>query len=244
MSSYLTVHIEYKRDGKWNLLKMYGPHINRVTTRRYSDGTTEEIEEEPTGGILPDGTKLDVHDNSWHQGIIRDLFCSRTFESEESLCDRGLPTDMSDELSAKFKEMEKEATSDDDGINRKWWYSESYCTLAELSAAVEKRLDKFKEDLSKYNDLLYNNKTNSKLDEILCLLDPSIKTKNSSTDDYDKEDDEYYETDYEEQIDYLWDEEFYDILWLKNFCSNIYSYAEEFAEIYNDNDIRIVVYID
>ncbi len=248
MSSYLSVFIEYKKNNKWNLLKLYGPHIKRIT--KYNENGKWVEEEDSPDLISQDGIKLDLHDHIWYQGIVRDFFNSGSFESEESICNRGLPNDISEELANKFQTMKDECTSPNE---YKWWYSESYCTLAELNSAVENRLTKFKEDLSKYTNLFYNNKTNQKLDKILNLLEPDDRCKNNDKDkdkastavkdddnNIDVTDDANY---YEEQINYLWNEDFFDILCLRFFVSRIYAYAEDFAEVYHENDVRIITYI-
>jgi hypothetical protein len=248
MSSYLSVFIEYKKNNKWNLLKLYGPHIKRIT--KYNENGKWVEEEESPDLVSQDGIKLDLHDHIWYQGIVRDFFNSGSFESEENICDRGLPKDISEELTTKFQAMKDDYTSSNE---HKWWYSETYCTLSELNSAVENRLTKFKEDLSKYTNLLYNNKTNQKLDKILNLLESDGRDKNDSKDksksptiveDEGNTLDTTNDTDYyEEQINYLWNEDFFDILCLRFFVSRIYAYVEDFAEVYNENDVRIITYI-
>ena len=96
-------------------------------------------------------------------------------------------------------------------------------------------------------------KPDQKLDKILNLLEPDDRCKNNDKDkdkastavkdddnNIDVTDDANY---YEEQINYLWNEDFFDILCLRFFVSRIYAYAEDFAEVYHENDVRIITYI-
>ena len=230
MSTYLNTHVEYKKDDKWHLLKTYGPY-QHSTESRYENGKWITKEKEPDG-VLSDGTKLDAHDSDYVQGPARDFFSPNGFGIvAEGLTGRGLPDDLSDELVAKFQKMNEEIKKN--SSFGKWWYNETYCTLGELQNALDAQIEKFKSQISNYTNQIYNNKTNKKLDKILSLLDTSIKV--------DKNEEEF---DYQEILDSLWEEDFWDLMIIHSYIYNISKDIEKYVSVYRPSDVRLILYFD
>lgn len=224
MSTYLTAHIEYKKDGKWHLLKLYGPHIKH-THSQYQDGAWVDKTNDPDV-VLSDNSGLDSHDEFSYQSIIRDFFNPSSLDNAENLTDKGFPNDMSDELKQKF-----------DNITESRLYNKTYCTLSELETAVEKKFDQFRFNLNQQTAAQYNKNTNAKLDKIISILDEHSQEIRASSNSFPHED-----TDCQTSIEYLWQEEFTDIIILKQFVNYIASLAEDFVEVYNNDRVRLIMY--
>jgi hypothetical protein len=231
MASYLNAYIEYRKkdDPNWHLLKLYSPY-QKHTSSSFDGEKWTHMTDEPNA-VTTQGEKLDSHSCMWYQGSIRDFFSPISMSDVgDDFIDRGWPEDMSDELKAKFKEELTEKDSNGSRLG-KWWYNESHCTLAELHSVLDDFLSKFKSKVSRYYEKEYARKTQNKLDQILGLLSKEpVKHQ-------DEEDEEFVE-----DIDYLWDEEFFDILMLKHFVYHVHALAEDYAEIYSDHDIRLIMY--
>lgn len=231
MASYLITHIEYKKDAKWHLLKIYGPHQKRTSTVNV-DGkwVTKEVKPDV---ITEDGVELDCTTSEWHQGVIRDLFMDSYNMEENPYARRGLPKDLSDELNAEYTEMNAKAEENaKGGYSGKYWYAESYCTLSELNHMAASKIEAFKTNVEKTTDLTFHDTINKKLDAVLDLLkNRPIITRN--------EDSEYVDS-----LAYLWNEEFYDILNLSAYINHIMDLVNTFTGIYNTEDMRIVVHIE
>ena len=169
-------------------------------------------------------------------GIIRDEYVRRGYGLHDSFEDRGFPKDMSNELKEVLK-TEGEYT-----------WGHTYIYLSEWQAEYEKRLAEFKkklEDIYKEDKLsIIDNKLDLLIRKVKDPLyeEPIIEEKKPNEDDDEYDDDEDEET-LESRLNYLWDEDFSDIMSIKGEMLRAYNLIDEPFGYTSDEDIRITYFL-
>ena len=255
MGTYANFFIEAKlSDGKWHLLRGYVPFEEKTVTTYDFEG--KPVKSTSTPDLTCDnGVKLQETDISLClQGYVRDLF-SNTYFNESGLNSRGFPDDMSVEAKSIFDkkleriETEKKAYFEKYGVEKtwggKWWWGESYATITELEDLlgttitkwqnrVKKAVGKILNDsvLVKKNDELFN-LVNKVLETVggKKLKEKKIKIPNENTDNP------------EEHLDYLLEDEFYDILSLNSLISSVRDICDIVTDV-SYKEIRVIVWLD
>ena len=118
-------------------------------------------------------------------------------------------------------------------------WSHTYITLSEWSKIFDSELERFRK---KVTERIMKGEL-TKIDEKLNLLlikskdpfyEPPKKKKKK-----DEEDESLY---YEESLDYLWDEEFWDLMMIRNEINRAHALTEHFG-YHTGEEIRIIYYL-
>lgn len=253
MSSYANFFIEVKNkeNGKWELLKGYYPFVQKEYTDYELDMPVKKLSEPDL--ICADGSGLTKMGRLWRQGTVRDLF-SRSYFNDTELADRGFPADMSEDAKAYFDAKLKKIEDENEAYfakygqkktwGGKWWWGESYVTLSELEGIFDKKLEKWKNDLKKYySKKLTNSILVKKNDELYNLVNKVLETvggkpKKERKVVTDKEEID----DVEGYIDYLLDEEIWDLFQIHSFFTSVNDITEILT---NDGaSVRLIVWCD
>ena len=215
---------------KWVLVRWYNPAGLGYNRTHYDfevgkiHPNVDPYTKESDTKVVKEGEKLDEGLYYCDNGsIVRDEYLSSHFNSTD--CDfreRGYPSDMSEELRFYLK-----------SVDDKYLWGKTYVTLSEWNNEYHRQLEKFK---SKLNDLYSKknaDKTNEKLDDILKMLsgEKVEKKKKKNSDDEENE--------INSSIDYLWEEKYYDLMYMRNEITRAYVLTEYFGYT-PDEDIRII----
>lgn len=255
MGTYANFLIEAKlSDGEWHLLRGYVPFEEKIVTTYDFEG--KPVKSNSTPDLTCDnGVKLQEADISLClQGYVRDLF-SNTYFNESGLNSRGFPDDMSVEAKSIFGkkleriEAEKKAYFEKYGVEKtwvgKWWWGESYATIGELEELLNKNIKKWQADIKKViEEILADSVLVKKNDELFNLVnkvleavggkkvkEKRIKIPNENTDDP------------QERLDYLIEDEFYDILSLNSLVSSVRDICDIITDV-SYKEIRVIVWLD
>lgn len=259
MSTTSCFFIEVQKKGKWELLYALYPFEDRETTV-IVDGKVETTKAKPY--VLDENhVGYDRFIKFWKQGSVRDLFNNMMINSP--LAKRGLPTDVSDGVKAWFDEQyaiidkENRDYKEKYGIEKtwggKWWYNESYATVAELWEALNKSFEMWKKQLlrlfdKKFENCIVMDKLND-IDKKVNLLVkkhtlPSLHDKLPKTQEKEEDNDSECAC-YEEDIDYMFEDELYDVMNLYAFIQTVEQFAESLTgDFISDVNIRVVTYTD
>ena len=225
---------------EWVLLRWYTKPDHSYSPKRY-DAVVGSINLESFDPyckkrtpVIKVGDKLqenvDYCDNG---GIIRDEYISHGYGLHDTFADRGYPTDMSEELKAVLKE-------DDE-----YSWGHTYVYLSEWSNEYDKRLEEFKrklEDIYKEDRLSIIEKKIDLLEKKMkdpFYEEPVIKKEKKDDDEYDDDEEETLE----ERLRYLWDEEFMDLMSIKNEIRRAYHLIDQPFGWTSDKDIRITYFL-
>lgn len=227
MSSYLAVHIEYKKDNKWNLLTTLGPHFPSKSSR-YVNGVWEDVEDKPD--VVVNGVGYDYHNCEYFCGNIRDFFLG--YLTDSPITDRGLPKDLSEGLTEYIDEESQKI-----GSSRGRWYSNaSYFNLSELDVVYNKMLEDFKRE---YSDIILKQERKSHDSGIKDKLDQIMSKLGIPDTSQPQEDTEDNESSHEEWML----EDFWVAMRVYGLYEHVSDNATHYLGIYNDEDIRVVCYI-
>lgn len=225
-----------KCDYKWTLVKLYteANHGYHPTDWDITIGDVNREEKEPGWRRIPlakEGTKLDENicycDNG---GIIRDNFISDRGwgDRDYDVADRGWPDDMSDDLKQEF-------TRDMD-----YTWGHTYVTLSEWNKIFNSEFEVFKKKIAKKIQETEFKQVNEKLDLLTKLVkDPSYtppKKKKKKNEDEDET------TCYEDTLEYIWEEDFWDLMMIRREINRAYDAIESFGYM-ADGDVRIIYYL-
>ena len=215
---------------KWELVKWYSDATKGYC---YEDETSSPFNDPDNGKNI----KLKGHrmfcDNG---GVIRDNYIGHGWTDDDKFQDRGYPTDMSEELK---KELEHKDGEED------YTWGHTYVLLSEWGAERDKLIEKFKNNvISRVQDKEFN-KINEKLDLIMCKCkdphyEPEPKEKKEG-EEYDSEEDGIY---YEDTVDYLFEEDFWDIMQVTREMCVVGHIVDEIYGWTSPEQIRIVYYCD
>lgn len=253
MGTYANFLIEVKdtSDSKWRLLDGYYPFLQKEESYYENEQWVKKVSEPDL--VCTSGEKLTKANRLWRQGSIRDIF-SDSYFNDTHLNHRGLPVDISEGAKAIFDEkmakIEKEQQEyrEKYGMEKpfggKWWWGESYATMAELEKLFESELEKWKANLKKQiekkfkDEILYK-----KSDEIFNLLnDVLVKVggdkKKEKKVKIDK--DEIGAAD--ETIDYLLEEDIWDIFNIHSFVQTVNEICDLLTNDYYE--ARVIVWLD
>lgn len=254
MGTYANFFIEVKdkESGKWRPLKGFYPFKQEKETIVKNDEVVERITKPDL--TCADGTALSKMHKLWRQGTIRDLFSNGYFNGS-NLNGRGFPDDISEEVKSYFDtklkevEEEKKAYFEKYGTEKtwggKWWWGESFATLAELNSLFEERFEKWKKNVKDSYEKQYKNATlTKKADELFNLGNEILKAVGGKPHKDRKIKEKEEDVENAEYIEYLFEEDIWDIF-------NLYSFnrtVEDLCELlnnYNDYDnIRVIVWMD
>ncbi len=162
-------------------------------------------------------------------GIIRDDFISsRGWNNNDSgFPDRGFPDDMSEELKKEFsKDMD-------------YTWGHTYVLLSEWDTQLKKKIAEFRKKVIEKTQSIEFDKINEKLDLLFKKVkDPYYEPPKKKKDEEEEEGVEYYE----DTMDYIWEEDFWDMMSIHSEIMRAYCFTEEFGWS-PEEDIRIVYYL-
>ena len=209
MSTCSSIYIEFKKKGnqQWHLLE-------GIVPRDYRDWSYSSEEASLDGNQVVDigGAKMSRMFNIVRQGDVRDLLAGH----DAPFNDRGFPEDLSPELKAMFDKVQQKIDSKENDVfqGRDWRWGKSWCTLTELQAYLDERLEKCKASILSEHSKQLSYGISDKLDAILAAVSgKAIKTKR------ELDDNEYI--DQGEMLEYYMGEELDEIIWLKGFAAGI-----------------------
>ena len=251
MSSQANFFIEVRNTetGKWEKLKAYYP-FKKQTYKAYDSDNAQWYDKDTTPDLeAGDKAFTEIH-KLWRQGSVRDMF-SRSMLNESNFYNRGLPSDLSDEVKAWFdRELAEQARKDKEYEEKygskpfgagKWWWGESYATLSEL----EEHFDKIRENWEKnVRKELTNIKKVSDYNKIFSAINDVLKAVGSTPkkvkdEGFTKEDLEGAE----EALDFYLTEEIFDVFNLWAFIQSIQDIVESLSnDSVSNSDIRVIVY--
>ena len=133
----------------------------------------------------------------------------------EVLRDRGIPEDSSEEVKKELTES--------------GGYKHTWILLSELIEARDKELGLFKEKVQRISDTTAISRRLDRLEELILKGKTKIKIKDQE---------------YEETLDYLFDEEIWNIISIDNEISNISLLVDLFSGYAKKEDIRINYYLE
>ena len=251
MSTAANFFIEVKRHGKWELLEAFYPFEEREISEYNHKEEKWEKKLSTPDLVCNDGRKLSRAHKLWRQGTVRDLF-SRSYFNHAGLNDRGFPEDMSEDAKAYFdaqnKKLEEEKkdyferTGQEKTWCSKWWWGESYMTMGELEKVLDERIDEWRNDLRKAIDKKLKNsilvKKNDELYNMINNVLVSVGGKGKKERSVKTDPDEVEDSD--ERIDYLLEEEIYDLMQLESFRATV----DDIVEMLTDDfeSIRLIVW--
>jgi hypothetical protein len=246
MSTTSNFFIEVRKDDKWHLLYALYPFEPRKI-ERVIDGKIETIDAKPYT-TCENNVGYDRFIKFWKQGSVRDLFNNMMINSP--VAKRGLPKDISEEVRTWFDEKlaeveeEKNRYKEKYGEERpwsgKWWYSESYATLPELWKVFDKMYEEWKaRTLRLVDDKWKNSVIVQRLDAIDVKIDKALGGEV-------KENETHEEGYYEEDIEYAFGDDLFDVMNVYAFIQTVRQFVESLTSShwYNDENIRIVTYSD
>lgn len=246
MSTTSNFFIEVRKDDKWQLLYALYPYEPRKV-EIVKDGKIETVVSEPYMKDI-NNVELDCFTKFWQQGSVRDLFNNMMINTH--LAKRGLPQDISDGAKAWFDkqlveiEREKKEYKEKYGKEKtwggKWWFNESYATLSELRKVFDKMYEDWKDrTLRLVDDKWKNSIIVQRLDALDAKIDKALGGEV-------KENESQEEGYYEEDIEYAFGDDLFDVMNVYAFIQTIRQFVESLTSShwYNDENIRIVTYSD
>ena len=228
MSTCSSIYIEFKRKGdqQWHLLE-------GIVPLDYRDRSFNEEEPDSNHIIEIGGVKMNRMFNIVRQGCVRNMLAGH----DAPFNDRGFPDDLSPELKAMFDKVQQKIDSKENDFlpGRDWRWGKSWCTLTELQAYLDERLEKCKASILSEHSKQLSYGISDKLDAILAAVSGNeIKPK-------EEQDEEYI--DQGEMLEYYMGEELDEIVWLKGFAAGI-ALVHEFLtdEWFSEGSLRLVFY--
>ena len=225
---------------EWVLLRWYVNGMHSYSPKKY-EAVVGEVNEKPDSPydeykrkpIVTVGEKLrEIVTYCDNGGVIRDEYIREGYGTHESFANRGFPKDMSPELKAIL--------SDENEIKYTWGHT--YVYVSEWEAEYERLLEKFKGDLER----IYREDGMQSIEERLDIIektlkDPSYKKPRKKK----KKDDEYdNEETTDQKLQYLWEENFWDMQSVKGEYMRAYHLIDEPFGWTDGKDIRIVYYLE
>ena len=155
-------------------------------------------------------------------GHIRDDYISSSSFERHVFAKRGLPNDVSDEVK--------------EDIGSDYAYDQTWVKFTEWEYAFDNALKNF---VAKVKER-FNNATldeiNRKLDDIFkAVKDPNYKPKKKKSED----DEEYYE----DTLEYLFEEDIWELFHIREEMERIEFIAEDFGDTFANNDVRVIYYL-
>ena len=159
-------------------------------------------------------------------GYIRDEYISSRGFGSSKFANRGLPDDVSEEV---FKDIASE----------KYAYDKTWVTLQEWETAFESAKEKFMLGVEKRYDKMSRNEISEKLDNILATL----KDPNYEPEKKEESDDEDGYIEYEDTIEYMFEEEIWELFNIQMEIDRAEFILEQFDNHYNRLASRIIYYL-
>ena len=227
MGTCSSIYIEFRKrsDKQWHLLEA-------VVPLDYRDRSYVEEDLDGNHVVAVGGVKMARMFNIVRQGDVRDLFAGH----DAPFNDRGFPDDLSPELRDMFDKVQQKIDSKENVFlpGRDWRWGKSWCTLTELQAYLDERLEKCKASILSEHAKQLSYGISDKLDAILAVVSgKAMKPVKDEDDDLDRG----------EMLEYYLGEEFDEILWLKGFAAGI-GLIHEFLtdEWFSEESVRLVFY--
>ena len=213
---------------EWKLCKWLLPYRNS----QYKPQYTLSLLPDANNGIFSEGDQVrEQYFFCNNGGTIRDNFISDHWFNNEKwgFVKRGFPDDMSDDLERAFKE--------DKDLTYTWGHT--YVILSEWENVLDKKVEEFRKNLGKKMDEEQSKTVEQMLSIILKKLDnPKFKIPKDINEKTEFDDETYYE----DTVEYLWDEEFKDILTIDEEIMRAVDIVTNFS-FADSNDIRIIYYL-
>ena len=190
---------KYKNCRKeWKLCKWLIPYKKDEYKPQYTLLHFSDVK----GSVFSEGDKLrECYFFCNNGGVVRDEFISDHWFNNEKwgFVKRGFPDDMTDDLKKAFKE--------DKDLTYTWGHT--YVMLSEWENVLDKKIAEFRKRLEEKMDAEQNKTVEHILSIILKKLDePDYKIPKDIKKNKEDENEPYYE----DTVDYIWEEEFTDIL--------------------------------
>ena len=156
-------------------------------------------------------------------GCVRDDYISTRCWKESKVSGRGLPVDVSEEI-------ESDIVSD-------YHYDMTWVTVSEWEEILEARKKEFESEVYKRYAKEDKREVMAKLDEIFkAIKDPNYTPKKKKKSDEDV-------TDWEETVEYLFEEEIWDLFVIQMEIDRTEFILQEFADSYAYSEARIIYYL-
>ncbi len=157
-------------------------------------------------------------------GFIRDDYISSHSLSSHKFANRGLPSDVSEEVKADIE-------------SEKYNYDKTWVDLDEWEAAFETAKEKFMKNVQLKFEKMNKKDISDKLDTILATIkDPNYKPKKKKK----EEDEDYY---YEDTIEYLFEEDIWELFNIQMEIDRTEFIVEQFDNHYSHLGTRIIYYL-
>ena len=220
---------KYKNCRKeWKLCKWLIPYKKDEYKPQYTLSHFSDVK----GSVFSEGDKLrECYFFCNNGGVVRDEFISDNWFNNEKwgFVKRGFPDDMTDDLKKAFKE--------DKDLAYTWGHT--YVMLSEWENVLDKKIAEFRKRLEEKMDAEQNKTVEHILSIILKKLDePDYKIPKDIKRNKEDENEPYYE----DTVDYIWEEEFTDILTINEEIIRAMDIVSEFSYA-SPEDIRIVYYL-
>ena len=213
---------------EWKLCKWLLPYRNSEYKTQY----TLSLLPDANNGVFSEGDQVrERYCFCNNGGTIRDDFISdHWFNGKKwGFVKRGFPDDMSDDLKRAFKE--------DKDFGYTWGHT--YVMLSEWENVLDKKVEEFRKNLGRKMDEEQSKTVEQMLSIILKKLDnPKFKIPKDINEKTEIDDETYYE----DTVEYLWDEEFKDILTIDEEIMRAVDIVMNFS-FADPNDIRIIYYL-
>lgn len=157
-------------------------------------------------------------------GFVRDDYISSHGLSSHKFANRGLPSDVSEEVKADIE-------------SEKYNYDKTWVDLDEWEVAFEAAKEKFMKNVQLKFEKMNKKDISDKLDTILATIkDPNYKPKKKKK----EEDEDYY---YEDTIEYLFEEDIWELFNIQMEIDRTEFIVEQFDNHYSHFGTRIIYYL-
>ena len=213
---------------EWKLCKWLIPYKKGEYKPQYTLSHISDAK----GSVFSEGDKLrECYFFCNNGGVVRDEFISDHWLNNEKcgFVKRGFPDDMTNDLKKAFKE--------DKDLTYTWGHT--YVMLSEWENVLDKKIAEFRKRLEEKMDAERDKTVEQMLSIILKKLDkPDYKIPKAIKKNKEDEEESYYE----DTVDYIWGEEFTDILTINEEIMRAMDIVSEFSYA-SPEDIRIVYYL-
>ena len=204
---------------RWELVKWYSDIRYGYS---YEDDKSGIYKDDETKEELKLKKHVMFADNG---GVIRDTFLNDTWGNDYGFANRGYPDDISDELRKELGDGE-------------YTWGHTSVLLSEWQGARDKLVEKFRASLVESINHTNFKDLNDKLDFIMKLQkNPSLELPKRKRKKKDDEDEGYVPS-----LDYLFEEDFWDILCVQHEINSVYHIVDEIYGYTDTSKIRIVYF--